>query len=120
MKNLMKLEHAGVLILCFVLNLELGYAWWIFLLFLLVPDMSMLGYALNTRIGALVYNLVHHQGLAVLVGLAGYYFTLQWLLFAGLIMMAHSATDRIFGYGLKYPDDFKHTHLGWIGQQNNV
>ncbi|WP_206365138.1 DUF4260 family protein [Sphingobacterium corticibacterium] len=22
--------------------------------------------------------------------------------------------DRIFGYGLKYLDDFKHTHLGWI------
>jgi hypothetical protein len=23
--------------------------------------------------------------------------------------------DRIFGYGLKYPDAFQHTHLGWIG-----
>ena len=34
---------------------------------------------------------------------------------AGIILFTHSNMDRILGYGLKYPDDFKHTHLGWIG-----
>ena len=24
--------------------------------------------------------------------------------------------DRIFGYGLKFGDNFHHTHLGWIGK----
>jgi hypothetical protein len=24
--------------------------------------------------------------------------------------------DRLFGYGLKYPDAFTHTHLGTIGK----
>ncbi len=26
--------------------------------------------------------------------------------------------DRIFGYGLKFGDNFHHTHLGWIGGKN--
>ncbi|MCB2219483.1 MAG: DUF4260 domain-containing protein [Bacteroidetes bacterium] len=120
MNKLIKLENAGILILCFMINLELGYAWWIFLLFFLVPDLSMIGYSVNTKLGALLYNLVHHQGLAILIGLAGYYLSIRPLLFAGLILLAHSALDRVFGYGLKYSDDFKHTHLGWIGKQNNA
>jgi hypothetical protein len=24
--------------------------------------------------------------------------------------------DRLFGYGLKYPDAFTHTHLGTVGR----
>ncbi len=27
----------------------------------------------------------------------------------------NASLDRLFGFGLKYPDQFKHTHLGWIG-----
>lgn len=34
---------------------------------------------------------------------------------AGLILLGHSSLDRVLGYGLKYADSFKHTHLGWIG-----
>ncbi len=118
MNQLIKLEYAGIFLLCFILNMELGYAWWIFLLFLLAPDISMLGYAINTRTGAIIYNLFHHQGLAVLIILAGYYFVGKPIFFAGLILLAHSSLDRVFSYGLKYGDDFKHTHLGWISQKN--
>lgn len=35
-----------------------------------------------------------------------------------IILFGHWAIGRIFGYGLKYGDDFKHTHLGWIGRKN--
>ena len=37
----------------------------------------------------------------------------------GLIFMAHSCFDRVAGYGLKYLDDFDHTHLGWIGKSKD-
>ncbi|HEX2141050.1 MAG TPA: DUF4260 family protein, partial [Candidatus Limnocylindria bacterium] len=38
---------------------------------LLVPDVSAIGYALNPRVGAVTYNLVHNWTLAlVLLGLA--------------------------------------------------
>jgi hypothetical protein len=40
----------------------------------------------------------------------------QWLQLVGLILLGHSSLDRVFGYGLKYADSFRHTHLGWIGR----
>jgi len=33
------------------------------------------------------------------------------------VLYGHSSFDRLCGYGLKYVDDFKHTHLGWIGKK---
>ena len=35
---------------------------------------------------------------------------------AGIILLAHSAFDRMLGYGLKYSDSFKNSHLGKIGK----
>jgi len=78
----------------------------------------MIGYVMNTRVGAVTYNLAHHQGLALAVLIAGIYFSLSALTLAGIILFGHSAMDRLLGYGLKYPDDFKHTHLGWVGRKN--
>jgi hypothetical protein len=48
--------------------------------------------------------------------------TVPWLMFAALcaIVLGHSSLDRVFGYGLKYPDAFQNTHLGRIGKQNNA
>lgn len=33
-----------------------------------------------------------------------------------LIWFVHIGIDRMLGYGLKYPEGFKITHLGTIGQ----
>lgn len=115
MKNLLKLEEAGLFLLGLYLFSQLPYAWWVFPALLLSPDIGMLGYAINTTAGALTYNLLHHKGIAVLLYIAGNYWQVDLLMLAGAIMLAHAGMDRIFGYGLKYPDAFKHTHLGWIG-----
>jgi len=117
MKTILLLEDAGKLIGAYVLTLYLGFSWWVFFAWLLAPDISMIGYLVNTKIGAWLYNIVHHQGLAVTVGLIGVAMGDSNLEFAGLLLFGHSAMDRIFGYGLKYEDDFKNTHLGWIGKQ---
>lgn len=37
-------------------------------------------------------------------------------MFIGIVMFAHSSFDRVLGYGLKYCDNFKNTHLGAIGK----
>jgi hypothetical protein len=60
--------------------------------------------------------LIHHKGLAVAVYLLGYLLSVPWLMFAGTILLGHSSLDRVFGYGLKYPDAFQNTHLGRIGR----
>lgn len=115
MKKLIVLESIALFLGCYGATLYGGNPWWLYLVWLLVPDLSMIGYALGPRVGAITYNLAHHQAMAV--GLLALGATLQQpqLLFAGWVLLGHSAMDRIFGYGLKYPDAFKHTHLGWIG-----
>lgn len=116
MTRIIKIEELAKLVLCYILSLYLGYAWWIFLVWLLAPDISMAGYLINKKAGAVVYNAVHHQALAILTGLIGLWTgSAAWML-VGLVLFGHSSMDRAFGFGLKYSDDFKHTHLGWIGK----
>ena len=88
--------------------------WIVFVVLLLAPDVAMLGYLRNTRVGAWSYNAFHtHIGPVVLAGFAIPY---HWLLPFAVIWAAHIAMDRALGYGLKYGDAFTHTHLGLIGK----
>ncbi|AEI49346.1 DUF4260 domain-containing protein [Runella slithyformis] len=116
MKTTLTLEDIGEFILAVFLFSRLQYAWWWFPALLLLPDLSMIGYLINTKIGAYLYNFVHHKALGISITLVGFALTSSALMLAGIILFAHSAMDRIFGYGLKYTDSFKHTHLGWIGK----
>ena len=120
MNALIKLEELGKLALTYLLSLQVGYAWWVFFAWLLAPDLSMIGYVINPRVGAWLYNFFHHQGVAILIGMAGLLTASRELQLAGLVLFGHSAMDRAFGYGLKYSDDFKHTHLGWIGKAGGM
>lgn len=96
--------------------LFLGLPWWAFPLLLLVPDVSAIGYLRGPRVGAIVYNLVHGLATGVAVTGLGLAIGSVPLAAAGAILVAHSGMDRAAGYGLKLPDAFKHTHLGWIGR----
>ena len=116
MKYLIRLEEAAKLIACFWLSMREGLSPLLFLALLLAPDVSMVGYLINNRWGAYLYNFVHHQGVGLLVTVMGYLVNEPVLIFAGLILVAHSSMDRVFGFGLKYADDFKNTHLGRIGR----
>lgn len=114
MKNNIKLEELAMFGLSIYLFNQTDFSWWWYPLLILTPDLGMIGYAVNTRIGAISYNLFHHKGMALIVLVAGWYFNHDWLELVGIILFGHASMDRIFGYGLKYNDHFKHTHLGWI------
>lgn len=116
MNKLLKLEELGQFILSIVLFSRLDYSWWVFPACILLPDLSMIGYLFNAKTGAILYNIFHHKLLGILIITAGYWTNNQLLILIGLILFGHAAMDRIFGYGLKFSDDFKHTHLGWIGK----
>ena len=117
MKNLLRLEEGAMILLAVYLYKFLGYPVWLFAVLFLAPDIGMIGYLLNTRIGAFTYNLLHHKGIAIILYLAGFYFNQPVLQLIGIIIFAHSSFDRILGYGLKYGDSFKHTHLGILGSK---
>ena len=48
-----------------------GWAWWVWILLLLAPDLSMAGYLAGPRIGAQVYNLIHLYALPLLLRQGG-------------------------------------------------
>ena len=116
MKNLLKLEELSLLGLSLFLFSGLDYGWGWYALLFLTPDLSMVGYLANPCLGSWTYNLIHHKGLAVALYVLGYLFSIPWLMFAGTLLLGHSSFDRVFGYGLKYPDAFQNTHLGVIGR----
>lgn len=116
MKTLLKLEELGQFLLSILLFNTLDYAWWVFPSLILLPDLSMIGYLANPKVGAWLYNLFHHKLFAVVVLAIGFFLPNPTVMLAGIILFGHSAMDRIFSYGLKYNDDFKNTHLGRIGK----
>lgn len=119
MKLLFKLEEASLLLLSFYMSVLLGYNWWVFVLFLFTPDISMLGYLFGNKTGAIIYNLFHHKFLAVAIGISGLVLAVNELAFAGIVLFGHSSLDRILGFGLKYSKGFNFTHLGAIGKKDD-
>lgn len=115
MKTLLKLEELAQFILATYLFYQFDFAWWVFPAVILLPDISMVGYLITPAWGAFSYNLIHHKGLSIIIYFMGMYLNNSTLQATALVLFAHSAIDRIFGYGLKYNDDFKNTHLGRIG-----
>jgi len=93
-----------------------GGQWWLFLLLLLVPDVSALGYVAGPRVGAVTYNLAHNLVLPLAMLGLGAWSDVTWLLLAGGVLLAHVGMDRALGYGMKLPSGFKDTHLGRIGR----
>ena len=117
MKNLIKIEEAGLFLLSLWIFSQTNENWWWFVGLFFAPDFSMLGYLFGNKVGAWSYNIFHHRGLAVILGILGWYFHTPELIFIGILLFSHSSFDRMLGYGLKYEQGFKFTHLGEIGKK---
>ena len=89
-----------------------GGSWVIFAALILVPDLFMLGYLIDKRRGAMLYNLGHTTALPALLIAGGLTMGSGFATAVGLIWLAHIGFDRAVGFGLKYADSFKHSHLG--------
>ena len=83
----------------------------LFAVLILAPDLGMLGYLANPRVGSVVYNTIHFYLLPAVVIVVSMAADSALGLQIGLIWFAHISMDRIVGYGLKYPTAFKDTHL---------
>ena len=117
MKKVIATEEIAMFLLALFGFHYLPFSWWVFPALLLVPDLSMIGYAVNPKIGAILYNIVHHKALAIAIFIVGFYLSSSILQLTGIILFAHSSMDRALGYGLKYFNAFNHTHLGIIGKK---
>jgi hypothetical protein len=111
---LLHAEGAVVLMVSFAAYHELNGNWLLFFILFLWPDLFMLGYLANARIGAALYNLVHTYAGPLLLGAVAVFEHWHTALLFTVIWTAHIGLDRALGYGLKYPTFFKDTHLQHI------
>jgi hypothetical protein len=84
---------------------------WLFLLFILAPDVALFAYIAGARVGAHAYNATHTYIVPLLLITTGMTMSFPVVLTLGLAWLIHIAVDRAIGYGLKYPSAFKRTHL---------
>ena len=111
---LLRIEGLAVFVGAVALYINQTGSGLLFALLILAPDLSAIGYLKDTRIGSLTYNAVHTYVLpAILLGLALLLNAPTGMQIA-FIWFAHIGIDRTLGYGLKYPDAFKHTHLNEV------
>ena len=90
---------------------HLHYSWVLFAVLFLAPDLFMLGFLVNARLGAAIYNLGHLLLLPLTLFAVGYGTGHSEVMAIAIIWFAHIAFDRALGYGMKYPTGFKDTHL---------
>lgn len=93
-----------------------GGSWLVGILVFLAIDLTMVGYTVNNKIGAYVYNLGHTFVVPSIIYIFARYFDNSLLSYLSLVWFAHISLDRALGYGLKYESGFKDTHLGTIGR----
>lgn len=113
-KTLLHIEGLIVFILCLYFYSYLEFNGILFFILLFSPDIFMLGYFINNRVGAILYNIVHTYSLSILMAMFGFLFSTPVILAIGLIWTAHIGMDRLFGFGLKYPTHFKDNHFNRI------
>jgi hypothetical protein len=110
-KSLLHLEGVLVFVAAVAAYIHLQGSLWLFVVLALAPDLSMVGYLHSKQLGALLYDAVHTYiapGILLALGLLT---NTPLFMQIALIWLAHIGGDRAVGYGLKYPTDFKDTHL---------
>ena len=114
---ILRLEGLAAAAVTAVLYARTGASWWLFAALWLAPDLSMLGYLLGSCRGARIYNAVHAYVAPAALGLSALLLHANGLLPFALIWANHIGVDRLLGYGLKYSDGFKWTHLSNPGMR---
>lgn len=88
-----------------------GHPWWLLVVLVLAPDLSMAGYLAGPGAGAAAYDAAHTYVLPTVLVAVGVIDDTNLATQLGLIWFTHIGVDRALGYGLKYPTGFKDTHL---------
>ncbi len=108
---LLRLEGLTIFIAAIAAYAHQGGSIWWFLVLLLAPDLSAVGYLINVRVGSMTYNAAHLYTIPVVLAGAALALNMPTMLLIALIWFAHIGMDRVAGYGFKYATDFKDTHM---------
>jgi hypothetical protein len=111
---LIKLESALFAFGALSVYIQRGGSGWLFVLLILAPDLSALGYLRGVGLGSVTYNAVHTYLAPALLALVSTLVGWPVGIDVALIWCIHISADRALGFGLKYPTAFNDTHLNRI------
>jgi len=114
LRKIISLEYLLAFLVTVFFYWHFEFSFLYFVLLLLLPDITMLGYIVNTKVGALFYNIGHSLVVPAILLIVGFVTVSTTLLMASIIWLAHIFLDRALGYGLKYDEAFTKTHLQQI------
>lgn len=110
-KLILQFEGLAIFIASTILAFIIGIDWRLYLVLILAPDLFMLGYLANKKIGAITYNIGHTYVTPLGLHAAAYLIESPMLAQISLVWITHIGFDRFLAYGLKYSKGFKSTHL---------
>lgn len=114
LRNIISMEYLIAFLVSIFFYWHFEFSFLYFVLLLLLPDISMLGYIVNTKVGAFFYNIGHSLVVPAILFIIGFVIVSTPLLVTSIIWLAHIFLDRALGFGLKYDEDFTKTHLQQI------
>ncbi len=112
-----RLEGAALLIASTYVYFDSGFSWVYYLLLFFAFDVFIVGYLVNTKIGAASYNFGHSFIAPSFLAVTYLVTDNKLLLASACLWVAHIGFDRALGFGLKFSSGFMHTHLGDIGKK---
>lgn len=110
-KLMLHAEGGVIFLTACILYAKLGANGWVFALLFFSFDIFMVGYARNPQFGSLIYNIGHTEVIPLAIALIGLLINAESVIGFALIWLGHIGLDRLLGYGLKYPTQFKDSHL---------
>ena len=114
LRTLLRLEGLTIFVASLSAYIHAGYPWKTFFILFLFPDISFMGYLFGKTPGCITYNTFHSYTFPLVLGLISWHFLFSGIQCFILIWLAHIGFDRFLGYGLKYPQGARYTHLGLI------
>lgn len=110
-RRLLRLEGAAVFLFATAAFVMSGGAPWLYVVVVVIPDLSMAGYVVNDTVGARLYNTVHTFLGPLLLAVTGLVLGRTVMVQIALPWIAHIGIDRALRHGLKYDTAFKDTHM---------
>ena len=110
-RALLRLEGVVLFACGIALYVREDYSILALVILFLAPDLSFVGLAGGPRVGAVAYDAAHTYVGPILLASVSAIVEVDAGVMLGLIWLAHIGIDRALGYGLRYPDAFRETHL---------
>lgn len=108
---LLRVEGLAVAATAAVAYHHLPVGWSLFVAFVLVPDIGLIGYLRGPAVGARTYNATHSLTVPLLLVGIGLLCGSDVTAAVALTWLTHIRVDRAAGFGLKCPTSFRETHL---------